>query len=123
MSFIDAAVTAANPQGTPRTYPQILAAIDAEQVVVVTGEEDNEFDPKTHRAWVPPASAAPPVSTSSPAPAPAPAPPERFVSSQDTGAPRASGCAMGGAPVDGAWGALLLAVAGILTSLRRRQLR
>ena len=120
MSFIDAAVTAANPQGTPRTYPQILAAIDAEQVVVVTGEEDNEFDPKTHRAWVAPASAAPPVNTSSPAPAPAP--PERIVTSQDTGAPRgASGCAMGGAPVDGAWGALLLAVAGIITSLRRRQ--
>jgi hypothetical protein len=31
----------------PKTYPQIFAKIDAQQVVVVTGEEDNSFTPST----------------------------------------------------------------------------
>ena len=36
--------------GPPRSYQEIFADIDPEQVVVVTGEEDNVFDP----SWPPP---------------------------------------------------------------------
>jgi hypothetical protein len=31
--------------GAPKTYAEIFAGIDPRQIVVVTGEEDNEFQP------------------------------------------------------------------------------
>ena len=37
--------------GAPRTYQEIFADIDDDQVVVVTGEEDNAFDPVSPPAW------------------------------------------------------------------------
>jgi hypothetical protein len=41
-----AVVDAAVDRGAPRTYEEVFASIDPEQVVLVTGEEDNTFDPE-----------------------------------------------------------------------------
>jgi hypothetical protein len=45
MAFIEAIVAAGDPKPAPLTYQQIFTGIDPEQIVVVTGEEDNEFRP------------------------------------------------------------------------------
>jgi hypothetical protein len=43
MRFFRDVVAASGARPAPKTYREILSAIDPEQVIVVTGEEDNEF--------------------------------------------------------------------------------
>jgi hypothetical protein len=45
MTFIEAAVEARDTPPRPRSYAEILGLIASQPVVVVTGEEDNEFQP------------------------------------------------------------------------------
>jgi hypothetical protein len=63
MQFVRELVAGGDPASRPKTYPEIFASIDRDQVVVVTGEEDNEYVPS--RSAVGPATAptgpAPPV--------------------------------------------------------------
>ncbi len=60
MSFIEAIVDAGAPPGpfeprAAKTYQDTFAGIDRSQLVVVTGEEDNEFQPR-----LPPPNVLPP---------------------------------------------------------------
>jgi hypothetical protein len=45
MELIRDVVAAGDPGGEPKTYPQIFAAIDPSQIIVVVGEEDNRYSP------------------------------------------------------------------------------
>jgi hypothetical protein len=110
MTFIEAIVDA-GAQGdrsgrrTAKTYEEILASIDPEQIVVVTGEEDNEFHPAA--AEPRPAPSGPAVS--SPATA-------------DAGFERARGASCdvgGGDPQNGICG--LFALIGLVVASRRRR--
>lgn len=56
MSILDAMIGARDPASVPKTFRQIFAELDPEQVTVVTGEEDNEFTPSMFSS---PAGAAP----------------------------------------------------------------
>jgi hypothetical protein len=49
MAFVRAAIASRDRDATPKTYRQILGELDPEQVSVVTGEEDNTFDPAMFR--------------------------------------------------------------------------
>ena len=105
MSFVDAAVRATGANAKPMTYEQIFATIDPEQVVVVTGEEDNTFRPKEGTA--PAAVVATPDDAQEPAPEPLP--------------PASSGCRaapVGAAEAAPAW--LLLAALAVISERRRR---
>ncbi len=90
MRFLDDVVAAAGPNAAPKTYREIFSGIDRDQVVVVTGEEDNE---------------PPPASASPAAPAPAPSPPSSAkdeevappATGDETGAHDRSGCSIGDA--------------------------
>lgn len=80
MTFVDAMIGARDAGASPRTYRGIFTDIDPRQVTVVTGEEDNAFDPSTFAAPAGPsgsggATSAPsveqePGSTAAPTPAP-----------------------------------------------------
>jgi hypothetical protein len=43
--FLEAMLDAGDPTATPRTFEEIFARIDPSQIIVVTGEEDNELHP------------------------------------------------------------------------------
>jgi hypothetical protein len=45
VSILDAMVSSRDPAAVPKTYRQLFAELDPEQVTVVTGEEDNVFVP------------------------------------------------------------------------------
>jgi len=45
MDFIDTLVTSAGPAATPKTYQELLSLFDPRVGVVVTGEEDNTYEP------------------------------------------------------------------------------
>lgn len=119
MTFIQALVDARDPTKAPKTYDQILSAIDPDQEVVVSGEEDNVLEPL-------------------PAPPPADAPnpeldgPRANVTSRDDTppdatstapaaqrSPRSGGCTVGSGP--SAPGAGIVAFAFALAALRRRR--
>jgi MYXO-CTERM domain-containing protein len=98
---------------TPKTYPQIFDGIDSSQVMVVSGEEDNEFVPGMLPADVPPSTGQPTGTGETPPSPPAGTPP----SSKS----RASGCSAG--PNDAGETALapvLVIAIGVLARRRRR---
>jgi len=45
LTFIDTLVTSAGPSATPKTYNEFLLQIDPEIGMIVTGEEDNTYEP------------------------------------------------------------------------------
>lgn len=60
MRFIQEIVSAGDAKASPKTYPQIFEGIDRDQVIVVTGEEDNVFPMTTPPSSDVEAPAAPP---------------------------------------------------------------
>lgn len=59
-SFLRDIVAAGGPKPAPKTYRQIFSGIDRDQLIVVTGEEDNEFSitPKPEIVRTPPADSS-----------------------------------------------------------------
>ena len=131
---------------TPRTYADIFRGIDYRQVVVVTGEEDNEFVPGMPVGSVQPppvvetdagspndggpvrpagdsgTPTTPPPSASGPLPSTTPASPPSSAPPSASAAPE-SGCACESAPGSPASGSPFAAVGLVmgLVALRRRR--
>jgi hypothetical protein len=117
MKFLRDVVSAGDANAKPKTYPELFDGIDPDQVIVVTGEEDNEFDPRT---------AAPPKRIPAPDAPPEPAPGDDAEGVGGSGGRGKSGCAVGLARrgLGGAGnGAAVLGLGGVLLVLARRRLR
>lgn len=113
MRFLRDVVAATGPNASPKTYRQIFSGIDRDQIVVVTGEEDNEFPPRPQ-----PAAVSSPAEGSD-APAPTPADPKQAVPSAASDMDRDRGCSEGG--VRGQSDATLAIAAAIALVLARRR--
>jgi hypothetical protein len=121
MTLVRALAEVDDPSIPPKTYEQILSTVDPEQLVVVTGEEDNVLEPlpalpkvvsiSDPPSWSPPVSSAEEMPTGM-APPKSPPPP---ASSAEQG-----GCSVGRSlcPASATEGALLLAL-GLLACRRR----
>jgi hypothetical protein len=99
--------------GAPKTYEQIFEGMDATQIAVVTGEEDNEFEPGMLK----------PAEVTSDGGVPPPATAERVAArapeGQTTLAKTPSACSASGPSSGGALGPQLFAAAGIVLGARR----
>jgi hypothetical protein len=118
MTFIQAIVAAGAPEpNAAKTYQAIFASIDPEQVVVVTGEEDNEFKPRTAQ---PAPAARAPASASPPPPGTAygPMPSHISVVAPYLGGGRCDAGGRGGHG-DSTWGVFALLGLGAIAARRR----
>ncbi|OJY17336.1 MAG: hypothetical protein BGO98_00065 [Myxococcales bacterium 68-20] len=126
LTLIRALVDVRDPSRPPKTYEQIFSEIDPEQMVVVSGEEDNELQP------LPPAPPAPPALPATPegeAPPATEAPGKEAPEASPEAAGKApaskggqrnrSSCDVGLAPADPDTGLAAFAIA-LATLLRRR---
>ncbi len=123
MTFVDAMVGARDAGSSPRTYRAIFADIDPRQVTVVTGEEDNAFDPSTFAAPGAPsgsggAASAPSVENDPAPPAAAPPPGDTASRPDGGGSCGAARVASGSSGIEGAL-AIVAALAGLLSRRRR----
>jgi MYXO-CTERM domain-containing protein len=115
MGFLDAVAASRDPRNPAKTYQQIFEGMDPEQIIVVTGEEDNEFDPTTHPVrsleGMPSASAD---DVSSASPGGSPDAEEGLVRS------RSSGCQVGDGS-SGASGVFVAITIALAAGVRRRK--
>jgi hypothetical protein len=117
MLLLDAFVSAA--EASPKRYREIFSAVDPTQIMLVTGEEDNEFAPSMMpvapaHAAVPPAPAAAANASRAPPPAAAPEP-------ASTSPEHHRGCAAGPLAPSPGGPELVLAVLGAARAVRRRK--
>jgi MYXO-CTERM domain-containing protein len=111
MSFIRAMAESRDPHRKPQRYRELFDGIDAEQVIVVSGEEDNELPPvRPPEPQVVPAPSAPFVPTPEPSAAAA---------SSDAG--EEHGCAVGGTVGGARAGVPALTLGAMAVAWRRRR--
>jgi hypothetical protein len=129
-TLVQALVSAA--ESTPKTYDEIFGVVDPTQIIVVDGEQDNQFAP----GMVPPPPIAPAATPAASAADPAAPPADPTPSVAADGAPRTqtstSAAASGKCSIDGpgrdaapdgfAFGSVGAAVALLAAQRRRRRL-